>query len=247
MSQYVADTGTANLRWKDLYKIGGTTAVALAIMVVMAVIAFFIWPYAPGNMSTENIFALIQTNKLGGLMALDFFLLVATLCSIPVVLTMYVSLKQVNESYALIALVLGLVSIVSIIPARPISGLFHLSDQYAAATTDAARNQYLAAGEALLAVFDGSAWLAYVLLMSASYLTSSFLMLQSNAFTKTTAYLGIAINAAAGMGPFLSGIGLVLLFLSTLGSVIWCIRLGREFLRLGQQAVSNRQQKGAST
>ena len=61
-----------------------------------------------------------------------------------------------NESYALLALVLGLIAAVLIVPARPISELFSLSELYAAATTDAARSQYLAAGEAILALFDGT-------------------------------------------------------------------------------------------
>ena len=52
------------------------------VIVILAVAVFFIWPYAPGFASTEEIFTAIQGDRLGGLMALDFFLVVGNLVSV---------------------------------------------------------------------------------------------------------------------------------------------------------------------
>jgi len=79
----------------------------------------------------------------------------------------------VNPSYALVALVVGLIGLVLLIPARPIVELFALSRQYAAATTDAARSQVLAASDALLALFGGTNWFMNTLLGALSLLTNS--------------------------------------------------------------------------
>ena len=42
--------------------------------------------------------------------------------------------------------------------------MLSLSNHYYAATSDAARSQYVAAGEALAALFNGTAWLLYMVL-----------------------------------------------------------------------------------
>ena len=147
-----------NPSWKELYKIGAIAAILSEIVIFIGIVAYFIYPYAPGNQSTESIFLLLQENKLGGLISLDFHLVLGNLFGIILFLALYVSLKKVNPSYALIALVVGLVADILIIPARPISELFSLSGLFAAATTEVAKSQYLAAGEALLALFNGTSW-----------------------------------------------------------------------------------------
>ena len=147
----------AKPRWKELYKIGAIAAIVSEIVLIIGIVAVFIYPYAPGNKSTESIFLLLQNDKLGGLISLDLHLVLGNLFGIILFLALYVSLKQVNESYALIALVLGLIADLLIIPARPISELFTLSGLYAGATTAAAKSQYLAAGDALLLLFNGLA------------------------------------------------------------------------------------------
>jgi len=127
----------ADPQWKELYRIGGIAAVVTVILILLAIITYPIWPYLPGTTATENIFAAIQANRLGGLISLDFILLINNLIGVLLFLAMYVSLKQVNESYALIALVLGLFGAVLIVPARPIFELLSLSDLYATAIIDA--------------------------------------------------------------------------------------------------------------
>jgi hypothetical protein len=84
-----------------------------------------------------------------------FLLVVGNLISILFHLAVYAALKRVNESHALFALVLGLIAVIALIPARPIMELFTLSDRYAAAY-EAEKSQYLAPGEALPALFNGS-------------------------------------------------------------------------------------------
>ncbi len=222
----------ADPRWQDLYRIGGFASFAGVLITVLAVIAFVIWPYKPGFTSTEDVFATLQSDRLGGLFALDLLYIVGSLVSILPLLALYVALKRVNESYALIALGLGLVAIVSLILARPIAEVVLLSDRYAAATTDSAKSQYLAAGETLLAFFNGTAWLVNVVFASLSSLISCLLMLRSKLFSKATAYIGIVSNISA-LGFFIPVVGMLLLFLATLGGVVLQVLIGRTLLRLG--------------
>ena len=193
MSQ-ILETDKSSSRWKDLYIVGGICGILMSVLTVLAIVIYFIWPYQPGLTSPADIFATIQNSKFNGLMSLDFFMFVITFITIPFFLALYVSTKQANESYALIALVFGLISCVLAFIMRPIAEMFYLSGQYTAATTDVARSQYLAAGEALSALFNGTIWILYFITFSVELLISSLLMLRIKAFSKTTAYLGILIN-----------------------------------------------------
>lgn len=228
----VANAAAADPRWRDLYKIGAITSALVALLVIVAVIAFFIWPYAPGTASTAEILTTLHDDPLGGLMSLDLVLFIIELVTILPLLALYVALKPVNESWALIALVLGLVAVVATIVARPLAEMAVLGDQYATATTEAARGQYLAAGEALLAYFEGTAWMVLNTFIALSGLISAWLMLRSPHFDKTTAYVGL-VASAPGLGFLIPVLGPILLFVATIGGVVWYFLVARIFYRLG--------------
>jgi hypothetical protein len=227
------DSSTIDPRWNDLYKLAGIAAIVSELVILLGLVTFFIWPYAPGNKTTEEILRLLQSDPLGGLISLDLFLFIGNLFSIFLFLALYVSLKPANQSFALVALAVGLVGLVLLVPARPIFELFALSRQYAAATTDAARSQILAAGDALLALFDGTNWFMNTLLGALSLLTSSLLMLRSKTYSKTTAYAGIFTNAVV-CGFFIPTLGKFLLFLSLPGYMIWYFLLAKRFFQMGR-------------
>jgi len=232
MSDTVTNT-QFDSRWRDLYKAAGMAASISEIVIILGFVTYFIWPYAPGTQSTEAIFLNLQNNTLGALISLDLFLFIGNLFSILLFLAFYVSLRQVSESYALIALAVGLIAVGFLIPARPLIELYSLSGQYAAATTEAAKSHYLAAGEALLASFDGVGWFLNTLLGGLSLLVSSILMLRSEIYGKATAYVGIVSNIAV-CSFFIPVIGIFLLFLSVPGYAIWYFLLARRFFQLGR-------------
>jgi len=231
----VSGAEIADPRWKDLYRIGGISSILIAAAIIFAIAAFFIWPFKPGSASTEDIFTALQADRLGGLMSLDLPMLVITLISCLPLLALYVTLKRINESYALIALVLGLISIVALIPTRPLAELVLLSESYASATSAAAKSQYLAAGESLHALFNGTAWMVYTIFGGISTLIFSSLMLRTRLFGPITPYVGF-VSAISGLAIFIPVIGIPLALLATFGGVIWSILLARTFIRLGWQS-----------
>jgi hypothetical protein len=227
--------------WKDLYRIGGICGILMSVITVLGFVFYFIWPYQPGLTSPADIFSTIQTNAFAGLMSLDFIMVVVTFITIPFFLALYVSTKQANESYALIALVFGLISCILVFMMRPIAEFFSLSNQYAAATTEIARNQYLAAGQALSALFNGTLWILYFLSYTIEYLITSLLMLRINAFSKTAAYLGIflsigVLSPLAVIIPNLASIFTILNLVTTLIWTIWLVLVARTLFRLAKNA-----------
>jgi hypothetical protein len=230
---YRMNIESVDLRWKDLYRIAGIAAIISEVIIFLGIVTYFIWPYAPGQETAESILLFLQSDRLGGLISLDFFLFVGNLFSITLFLAFYVSLKQVNESYALIALVLGLIAVTLLIPSRPIIEMFSLSRSYANADTPLAKSQTLAAAEALLALFSGTNWFMNTLIGSISLLISSLLMLRSNLYSRSIAYVGIFTNVVV-CGFFIPVVGPILLFLSLPGYMIWYFQLARRFFQMAR-------------
>jgi hypothetical protein len=226
------NTSNTDARWTDLYKIGAMTCIVFPVMIILTVVAYLIWPYTPGVVSIADIFASLQSNLLRGLVSLDLFMVFLMPVAALITLPMYVALKEVNESYALVALVLGLMGYTVIFAARPVAEMSYLSTQYAAAASEVARNHYLAAGEALHTLFNGTAWMASIVLVSISGIISSLLMLKSSTFTKATAYSGLVVTLT-NLGVFIPAIGPLLSLAATIGGVVWYILMGRDFYRLG--------------
>ena len=220
-------------RWKGLYKIAGVTCIALEVVILLGIVFFFIWPYAPGRLSTEEVFKLLHGDPFGGLVALDLLLLVGNTLSAILFLGLYVALKEGNESVALIALVSGLIAVILLVPDRPLLEMLSLSRQYAAAPSEVARSQIVAAGTSTLAVFDGTGWFMCNLLGGLSLLVSSILMLRNKVFTKPTAWVGIVSNVAV-CSFFLPVVGTFLLFLSLLGYLVWYAQLAFRFFDMGR-------------
>jgi hypothetical protein len=135
-----------------------------------------------------------------------------------------------------IATVLGLVEAVVFIVARPALEMLYLSNQYAAATTDAQRAALLAAAETMLAVFHGTAFHVGINLFSLYYLIVPIVMLRSGIFGRVTAYAGIAA-AVLNWGLYVPGeIGLLFFALSVVQLLVWNALIARRLFRLGGTA-----------
>ena len=101
-----------------------------------------------------------------------------------VLLALYAALRRANQSLMAIALILGLVGIAAYFASTAALEMLSLSDQYAAATTDAQRYMFLAAGQAMLAIWTGTAFDVGYILEGVSLLIIAVVMLRSTIFRK---------------------------------------------------------------
>jgi hypothetical protein len=219
-------------RWSWLYKIGGAAALFSVAIIPIQLIIFIVWGQPETAIGWFNLF---QDNKLAGLLAFEILFVVNAVAGIATTLALYVALRGVNESLMAIATVLALVEAVTFIMARPALQMLYLSDQYAAATTDAQRATLLAAGEAMLATFHGTAFHVGINLFSIYYLIVSIVMLRSNIFGSVTAYTGI-VAAILNWGLYVpGGIGFFLFTLSVIPFLaIWLVLVARRLFQLGR-------------
>ena len=139
---------------------------------------------------------------------------------------------QVSPSWTTLYLALSLIGVMCFITARPAFEMLYLSNGYYAANTDALRAAFLAAGEAKLASFHGTAFHISYILGSIAGLIISFVMMKTNIFSKTTAYVRIA-SSVCDFGLYIPTVGIYISILSVLFLFIWNILVARRLFQLG--------------
>jgi hypothetical protein len=225
------DSETADSRRHWLFRIGDAAALFGAAIIPIQLVIFIVW----GQPDTAiGWFAMFQDNKLAGLLAFELLFVVNAAVGIATTLALYVALRRVNESLMAIALVLGLVEAVALIVARPALEMLYLSEQYAAATTDAQRAKFLAAGEAMWATYNGTAFHVGYNFFSVYLLIVSVVMLRSSIFGRVTAYVGL-LAAILNWGLYVPKIGIFLSILSVFPFfAIWNVLIVRRLFQLGR-------------
>ncbi len=220
----------SHTNWKPLYRIGGVAALIIAGLTVIQAIIFIAWP-PPGTVI--GYFTLLQNNRLLGLLSLDLLSIAIIALMGLIWLTLYVALRRTSQSFMAIALTLGIVSVALYFASNTAFNMLSLSDQFAAATTDAQRSMFLAAGQAMLAIYQGTAFDVYYVLGGVVGLIISAVMLRSTIFSKVTAYVGILMSVLMFVPPTVGTIGLYFSLISLVPLTIWCILIARRFFQLG--------------
>ncbi len=216
--------------WKSLYRVGGAAALIIVVLYVIQIIVFVA---SPPPSTVIGYFTLFHKNALLGLLDLDLLSIADYVLFVPMFLALYAALRRASPSFMAIATTLALVGIAVYFASNTAFEMLSLSNQYAAATTDAQRSLTLAAGQAMLAIYQGTAFNVSYVLLSVAPLIISVVMLRSNVFGKVTAYVGI-LASAIGLGFFVPVIGVFLSLISVVGLLIWYILIARRLFQLGQ-------------
>ena len=235
---------TSDSDWKPLYKVGGISALIVVALIPIQGLLFMGWPppgFLPSISNVSDWFALFQQNWFMGLLQLDLLLTIDYLITGLLFLSLYVALKRTNPSLTALGLVLGLVGVAGYIASNPAFAMLSLSGQYGSATTEAQKSMFLAAGQALLAMYQGSPFFVSFVLLAVSPLIFSIVMLRSKLFSKTTAYMGIlgsviALVIGAPWPFFDPTIGGYLSLISVVFFAVWYILVARSLFRSARPA-----------
>jgi hypothetical protein len=232
--------------WKALYITGGVAAL-LAVLVfrrffaveLMTFNGFGVFEVPPNEPATAlEWFALLERNKLIGLILLGIVDLINYALVGLIFLAVYGALRKVNEIVMGLAIILSMISLSAYFASNQALSYLHLSGQYQAATSDAQRSIYVGAGEALSANIQGTGWYVSLFLIYLAGLIISVVMRKSNVFNKATAWTGILANSF-GLVYFI-----MLVFAPTISwlppalsapfRVIWYILIAGKLFQLGK-------------
>lgn len=212
-----------------LYKIGGIMAIIIVILIPIQMIIFIAWP-PPDNV--QGFFDLFNKNWLLGLLSLDFLYILNNILLIFVYLGLYAALRRANQSYMIIALVLGFIGIAAYFASTVAFEMLSLSKQYAIAETAELKLQSLTSGQIMLVTYKGTAFDVYYVLNAIALLIISKVMFQDNTFSKSTAIWGL-ISGILMLIPTTAGtIGLTFGIASLIPWTVFSILIAKRFLNL---------------
>jgi hypothetical protein len=220
------------VHWNWLYRIAGAAALVTAVMIPLQVAVFIIWP-PPLEGTAIEWFTLFQTSRLVGLLSLDLLILVDVVLSIPLILALFVTLRCINAPLILLGAALVFIGMPTYFASNTAFNMLALSDQYAAAGTEAQRAALLAAGQAMMAIYQGTAFHLYYVLSSLGLIILTVVMLRSSVYGRAAAVLGILANVVA-LGLYVPAVGVYISIFSVLFLEIWYILVGLRLLRLGR-------------
>ncbi len=253
----VSSAKTSDTGWKSLYRVGGVAALIAGVLFrrnIAAEIGLFSKQQPP--VTVRNWFEILQSNRLLGLSYLNIFDIVNYALVGLMFLALYAVLKRANKSYMAIATTLGFLGIAVYFASNTAFSMLSLSDQYAAATTEAQRTMLLSAGEAMLVInrfsdpgaHPGTGGYISLLLIAVAGMITSFVMLRSDLFNRATTYVGILASAfdlayciAFIFLPTVDSELLAIIFIPAAGLflMIWHIMVGWRLYQLGKESPPN--------
>jgi len=220
---------------KPLYYIGGVAALVQIIIIVIQAPILILYPQPT---TVIGHFTQFQDNMLLGLLDLDLMLILAEVFSILILLALYAALRQASPSLMAVALIFGLFGTALFLAVNPTFSMLYLSDQYAAATTQAQKAIFLTAGEALWANYNGTAFGLFFIMDGIAYLLIAAAMWRSGIFGKATAATGIIMGAMLLVPPLplFGALGLTFSYIVIVPSAIWDILIARRLFQLARLA-----------
>jgi len=224
--------------WTTLYRVGGLSALIAAALEVAAVFLSIIFTRrfpCPASDAVVEWFTLLHDHRFVGLIYLGILDLVAIALMSVMFLALCVALRRDHESAVAVAGALAFLGIAVYLATTTVFPMLSLSDQYAAAVTDAQKASLAAAGHAVIAIggIGTGAYMAF-LLMGIAGLVISVVMLRTSIFSRVAAYSGIVANVAT-LAYYLVSLAapsaaLFFLWISGLLFLIWMILVGYRLL-----------------
>lgn len=224
-----ADAAQAEADWKPVYRIGGAAALISVAIIITAVSVYLI---SPPPTTVLDWFTLFHRNALLGLLDLDLLMLIGIAMSGLIYIALFGALRQVNRPLMALGAIIGLVSVAVYFASNTAFNMLSLSSQYAVATTEAERSQLLAAGQAALAIWQGSAYDIGYVLGGVAMLIIAVVMLRSAVFGRVTSYTGLLVGALMLIPATAGSVGLVLSLVSLAPAAVWDILIARRLFQL---------------
>jgi Domain of unknown function (DUF4386) len=223
------EAAMTNDPFRPVYRLGAWAALlTLALIPVQGVL----FALHPPPTTVLGHFASLHEHPLLGLMNLDLLYLVTMLLPVLVNVAVYGALRAVSPGWMLLALVLALLSTSMYFGSGAAFEMLTLSRRYDAATTELDRTIALAAGEAVLARYQGTAYDVSYVLGAFPAVIVAWVMLRSSVFTRATAWLGLVTGVMMVLPPTVGLVGMVAAFASLVPLAAWLVLVAQRLFRL---------------
>jgi hypothetical protein len=237
-----------HLRYRKLFFISGVCAF---IIVLCLIGDFFVYSIIPNTDSSKEIMNLFIENPIKGLLFFDLLGMIAYLLFIPFILSLFVLLKNKEESIMLIGTVMFFIGITMFFATNTGFSILRLSREFAAIQSGAQLEYLLSSVKTMNTLFDVQAFMISYVIVSIAWLLISVVMLKSNIFSKVSSYAGIIAGASAIIAEIFENTykvlyeaSIVLYFIALVAILVWVLSIGLLLIRLSNtkaQILENKQ------
>lgn len=238
MNAILPDTNQSVLR--SLCKAGGISSFMFLIYSLLTIVVLTVFGGPPT--SASQAFAMLQTNRIVGLLRMDLLTVVFLPLYYLIFLGVFLALDGNKNHRSIIALLAIFIGVTLLLATPSVFSMLSLSDKYATATSVNQQEQLLAAGEAILAsdMWHGTGAILGGIIIQLGALLFSILMLPGTVFNKLTAYLGIITHGLDFAHFFflllIPSMGGILLAIAGTLYLLWFPLIGVRLIQLGRQA-----------
>ncbi len=224
--------------WKSLCKIGGIATTIQLICVMSTMIVLFTLGGEPGTV--EEYFTVLQNDRLIGLLRMDLGSIINVALYPLTFLGLYATLRKAKEAHAVLAVTICMAGVVLWLGSHSAFSILSLSDQYAAATTEAQKAQLFAAGQAIIAsdMWHSTGALVAGIFMQSGLVVFSIIMLPGNIFSKATAIVGVVTHGLdllhVVISIFTPEVSFLLMWIAGPLYPIWFVMIARNLFHLSK-------------
>jgi hypothetical protein len=225
--------------YRSLFKAAGIASFVFIIYSLLTIVILSAFG-GPPNTAAEA-FSMIQTNRMLGLLRMDFLTVIFIPLYYLIFLGIFLALDGKKNAWSIIALLSVFVGVTLFLATPSVFAMLDLSDKYATATSENQKYQFIAAGEAILAsdMWHGTGAILGGILIQFGAMVFSILMLPGNVFSRLTAYVGIITHGLDFAHFFIlfliPPVGVILLAMAGTLYLLWFPLIGVRLIQIGKQ------------
>lgn len=213
--------------WEKLYRVGGIAALIMVCIIPIQIVIFVVFP--PPE-TVIDFFKLFDQNWIIGLLDLDFLYYINNILLALIYLGLFASMRTIDFATMLIAATLGLIGIATYFASTVGFEMLSLSKQYYSTDSIEVKQQLLASGHGLLAIYKGTAFNTYYILNAIALLLIAKTMFKSTTFSKSTATWGLIAGILMIIPSTAGVIGLIFSLASLVPWIVFSILIGKRLL-----------------
>lgn len=223
--------------WEGIFRVGGFAAGVLSVLIPVQVAVFILWP-PPG--SVLGWFALFRAVPFVGLLDLDLLLIVDQVLMGIIFLALFLALRSSARSSMTIALLFAAMGIAAYFASTAAFEMLSLSARHAASADAGQRSTLEAAGDVVLATWQGTAFNLGYLLEGGALLIVAIVMARSPLFGRAAGPVGIVLGGLSLVPPTVPVVGMAFSLGSLVPLELWSILISLRLFRLGASSSRTR-------
>lgn len=216
-----------DFNWKKLYKIAGISALVIVLIIPVQVVIFSVFPPPEDSISFIQLF---HDNWLLGLLSLDLLYYFNNGFLVVFYLGLFASMRKVDFSGMLIALVLGFIGIAIYYVSSIGFEMLAVSKQYFQTDSIELKQQLIAIGHGLILRYKGTAFDVYYVFNAIALILIAKTMFKSVEFGKTAAIWGLIAGIFMIIPSTAGTIGLIFSLISLIPWIVFSVIVGRKML-----------------